>query len=219
MSYLRETISRTGGPGGARTPRDLTNTFLPEVPAMGDRTCVIDGCERPYRVRRMCILHYSRWQKHGDPLWEPPSMADRFWSKADRNGPVPERAPELGQCWVWTAGKCGRRPNRYGTFTASDGRQRSAHIVAYELNVGLVPDGLQLDHLCRNTACVNTGHLEPVTMLENIRRRYAAQTTCLRGHPFDESNTLISKGHRFCRECRRLLRVPRATSTKRTSAR
>lgn len=173
---------------------------------MGERTCVIDGCERPGWTRRMCILHYSRWYKHGDPLYERerPAMTERFWSKVDRSGPIPEHAPELGRCWIWSAGKCGRRPNRYGTFTMPDGSQRSAHIVAYQLKVGAVPDDLQLDHLCRNTVCVNTAHLEPVTMAENIRRRYAAQTTCLRGHPFDEANTLVSKGRRFCRECRRI---------------
>jgi hypothetical protein len=73
-------------------------------------------------------------------------------------------------CWVWQAKKHGG----YGrmTITAPDGTQRStpAHRASYEAHVGPIPEGLELDHLCRNAACCNPSHLEPVTRQENVRR-------------------------------------------------
>jgi hypothetical protein len=86
-----------------------------------------------------------------------------------------------------------------------------AHRVAYEALIGPIPDGLQLDHLCRNRACVNPLHTEPVTQIENIRRGEAgvpsgsqqrAKTHCPQGHPYSQGNTYIRKnGHRMCRTC------------------
>ena len=84
-----------------------------------------------------------------------------------------------------------------------------AHRFSYELHVGPIPTGLTLDHLCRNTLCVNPAHLEPVTMRENILRGYspsangARATHCPHGHPYNERNTGITKtnGARFCRTC------------------
>lgn len=89
----------------------------------------------------------------------------------------------------------------------------NAHRVGYELYVGKIPDGLMLDHLCRNRCCVNPKHLEPVTNLENVRRGIAAQrnreirlamTHCKRGHPLSGDNLYINpgSGQRVCRSCR-----------------
>lgn len=122
-------------------------------------------------------------------------------------------------CWNWQ----GRRDKRgYGKF--SRGRvgegNVSTHRFAYERLVGPIPDGLHLDHLCRNPRCCNPDHLEPVTCRENLLRgdtfqaRNAAKTHCPKGHPYDEANTYVSsRGMRSCRACaheRSLARNPGA---------
>ena len=81
----------------------------------------------------------------------------RFWRHVD----------DTGTCWVWTASI---RPDGYGEFRA--GRLVKAHRFAYEHLIGPVPDGLHLDHLCRNRACVNPEHLDPVPNAVNIRRAW-----------------------------------------------
>lgn len=118
-----------------------------------------------------------------------------------------ERDPVTG-CWNWTGA---RDVTGYGRFGYYEGngpcRTLGAHRVAYLLLVGQIPDGLQLDHLCRNPKCVNPAHLEPVTGRENTLRgntipaACAKKTHCLRGHPFDEDNTYFHKGVRHCRTC------------------
>lgn len=111
-----------------------------------------------------------------------------------------------GSCWEWTAA---RNRNGYGQFGV-ERRLWRAHRLAYELFVGPIPDGMELDHLCRNRSCVNPDHLEPVTHRVNTMRgetimaANAAKTACLRGHPFNEENTYVrSDGARLCRQCRR----------------
>jgi hypothetical protein len=117
--------------------------------------------------------------------------ADRFWSKVDKTG----------DCWIWTGAIAS---NGYGSFAHS-----TAHRWAYTHLVGPVPDGMDLDHLCRVRTCCNPMHLEPVTRGENLRRGYAARGSagmCQRGHAFTPENTGTNSrsGHRFCRACSRL---------------
>jgi len=181
-------------------------------------TCSIDGCDRAALARGWCRAHYGRWERHGDPsvggrvLSSTLSSEERFWLKVDKNGPTPGHRPELGSCWVRTA----KLKAGYSYIADSSGRQVVAHRFAYELLVGPIPEGLELDHLCRNRACVKVtpddhgpAHLEPVTKRENILRgegmgaRHARQTHCKRGHPFDEANTYWWNGYRACRTCRR----------------
>lgn len=122
-------------------------------------------------------------------------VAVRFWAKVDKTP----------TCWLWTGAKTGS--GGYGVIRLGDTLVR-AHRFAYEAMVGPIPDGLVLDHLCRVRACVNPGHLEPVTTQENVLRgegpaaSRAKQTACKYGHPFDEANTRITKlGQRRCRVC------------------
>lgn len=120
-----------------------------------------------------------------------------------------------GGCWTWAASV---KPAGYGQF-----RHRRAtcyaHRVSYEHFVGPIPDGLEIDHLCRNRLCVNPLHLEPVTRRENTLRAptvsalNATKTHCPHGHPYDEANTCHSGGGRYCRACARekMRRRKRAT--------
>lgn len=131
-----------------------------------------------------------------------PDFVARFWSKVDMRGPK--------DCWAWTGARTSGRGYGYVTGKCVS---PIAHRIAYELLVGPVPDGLTLDHLCRNRLCVNPRHLEPVTNRENILRGTgpsavnARRTHCVHGHPFDETNTVrrVRKGtvERICLACRR----------------
>lgn len=98
----------------------------------------------------------------------------RFWDKVNKYGPIPSHAPNLGPCWIWTGAK---DKKGYGQFRSGK-VMVLAHRFIYEKLVGPIPPNLQMDHICFNTSCVRYfGHLEPVTGLENIRRRYARSST------------------------------------------
>jgi hypothetical protein len=112
-------------------------------------------------------------------------------------------------CWEWQAAL---DANGYGKIW--DGKAvRLAHRVVYEMEVGPIPEGLDIDHLCRVTRCVNPEHLEPVTRSENLRRGevggyWGRQTECRRGHEYTEENTRIinrkdGTQERVCKECAR----------------
>ncbi len=109
-------------------------------------------------------------------------------------------------CWQWIGAK---HSEGYGVIRA-DGRPAYAHRVAYELLVGPIPEGLDIDHLCRNRLCVNPTHLEPVTRRENLLRGdtitadQTRRTHCPQGHPYEGDNLFHDKkGRRYCRACAR----------------
>lgn len=127
--------------------------------------------------------------------------AARFWAKVDRS--------DEDGCWLWLA----HTAAGYGRFRLSNPRRiEGAHRVAYELLIGPIPEGLDIDHLCRNRSCVNPAHLEPVTRGENVRRgaRGRLVTHCPQGHAYDEPNTYVDpQGLRHCRACRRARELDR----------
>lgn len=121
----------------------------------------------------------------------------RFWSRVT----IPS---DPAGCWLWD------HVNNYGYGHLNTGTRRvHAHRYAYELLVGPIPDGLVIDHLCRDKACVNPLHLEAITQLENVRRGaayWAAREMphCVKGHPRTPENTYVRpNGTQCCRVCKK----------------
>lgn len=136
------------------------------------KQCAVDGCDKPAWSRELCSAHLSRMKRHGSIHL--PSDAQRFWSRVDRNGPVPAYRPDLGPCWLWRGAGANHNLG-YGIWHPRRSEHHGAHRYAYELVVGVIPEGLHLDHLCRVPSCVNPSHLEPVTPSENTIRGNAAR--------------------------------------------
>ena len=119
---------------------------------------------------------------------------------------IPE--PNSG-CWLWEAQVS---KEGYGRFHTAEGKQGWSHRISYELFKGAIPEGLHLDHICRNRICCNPEHLEPVTPTENCFRgeshipKNKIKTHCKNGHEFNDKNTYWfsyrETMHRKCRACR-----------------
>ncbi|MFI8300031.1 HNH endonuclease signature motif containing protein [Streptomyces nigra] len=167
---------------------------------MNTETCRAADCAKPAQSRGWCRAHHRAEIEKGNRILirTPKPAAERFWPKVDK--------ASANGCWNWT-GAIG--PNGYGYFGAPKGTSRLAHRFAYESVNGPVPNGLQLDHLCRNRRCVNPTHLEAVTQRVNTLRSdgptalNSRATHCKKGHEFTPENTAVYRGKRECRTCKR----------------
>lgn len=129
-------------------------------------------------------------------------LPPRFWAKIE----------VIDGHWIWMGARSGAhgkpRDMQYGYFNVG-GKILRAGRVAYTALVGPIPDGLELDHLCRIRPCVNPACLEPVTTRENCLRgespasHQARQTHCKYGHEFTPGNTYNYRGKRYCKACNR----------------
>lgn len=121
-------------------------------------------------------------------------LPERFWAKV-------QIAPS--GCWEWTGAKV---RDGYGSFRHTF--STLPHRIAYRFLVGEIPEGYEVDHLCRNTSCCNPAHLEPVTprvnalRSTNVAAHYAQRTHCKWGHAFTPENTAKVDGTRHCLTCR-----------------
>lgn len=182
--------------------RALGRPLVPMKPYV-KRECSVAECDRTPRAFGMCSVHRSQLARTGDlPKVAQKPVRDDIWSRVDATG----------DCWQWTGDKSRSASGAYyGIISTANGDRRTrtgAHRFVYELLVGPVPEGLQIDHLCRNTLCVNPDHLEPVSGTVNINRmpwnsyiKNARKSRCKHGHEFTPENTKVYAGRRQCATC------------------
>jgi hypothetical protein len=187
-----------------RLDRDVP-LWLPKLRGRGWSICYVAGCSRPAHSEGLCHGHRHR-KARGAAIDDAPlresrrgSVEDRFWRYV---------TPSDG-CWEWQG-----RLDCHGYAWISRGgrgaKRDAAHRVSYELHIGPIPEGLHIDHLCRNPRCVNPSHLEPVTQAENNRRALPFKkpqpkpTHCPQGHAYAGDNLYVRpNGVYNCRACNR----------------
>lgn len=185
-------------------PLHLERVFIKSA----DGLCLVGGCDKPTVGQGLCRKHYQRNWKHGDPSINlrpemEQTLEERFWAKVNKDGPIPGYCPHLGPCWLWEA-SCSL--DGYGQIGVYGSLVR-AHRFSYELMCEPIPDGLEIDHLCRVRACVNPAHLQPVTSQVNAHRGADARIIerggkCAKGHDMTRDNIYWKANRRpMCRTC------------------
>lgn len=164
--------------------------------------CSVDGCDDSIQALGLCVKHRGRLMRTGttdepSPRVTLESVTKRFWSKVDR------RADD--ECWPWLGTMNGQGYGQFYRF----GRRTGAHRAAYELLIGPIPEGLEIDHVkargCERLDCVNPAHLEAVPhWINNVRSNSpsainAKKSRCPSGHEY----VTQPSGTRFCPICKR----------------
>lgn len=159
-------------------------------------------CSRGKNNCRLCRAERAReFRRRKNPDWYLPEVK-KFSKKYNI----------VGECWLWNMSLS---KDGYGSY-----KGRGAHRASYEFSKGQIPEGLEIDHICRNRSCVNPKHLEAVTHEENIKRGvygdrswvrkiHGDKTQCKRGHKYSGENLRIEKRTdggiaRRCKECDKL---------------
>lgn len=153
----------------------------------------------PHPTRAVEALRQHRSERLSPPKSILPDLVEQARSYIQCRYRIAENG-----CWEWTGALYS---GGYGQATINR-TGYTAHRVAYEVFKGSIPEGLVLDHLCRNRCCINPDHLDPVTNRENLMRgvgvtaRAATVTRCPSGHEYTGDNTYYKRGWRYCRTCR-----------------
>lgn len=218
ISLADRPINGSGSRRVVRAPRAIAAAFC-GGDNMANRTCSIEGCEKRPNGRGWCGMHYSRWQKYGDPLHisrgcSGLTLEQHLLLRMDNSG-----GPDA--CWPWT-GPVG--PTGYGKLDLSSWcGTRQAHRAVYLTFVGELVDELQIDHGCHDPEvcepgidcphrrCVNPAHLRPSSARENVLRGggpsaiNARATHCIHGHDLGPNGNVRREknGKRRCRICER----------------
>jgi hypothetical protein len=172
----------------------------------------------PGRLRHQPGRYCSRacTQRARVAVAPPEVIEQRFWEKVDKHSGHWWNGTE---CWRWQ----GHLSKGYGRIHFTPSKKTQAHRYSYMLAGGVIPEGQQIDHLCRNQWCVNPAHLEPVTNRVNMLRGESPPAIvrrtgrCKRGHEMTPENTLTVRtrpNERTCRACRDMLRNARRAAAR-----
>lgn len=164
---------------------ELEGWDVPEDMHVFPGVCLNKLCVAPAHLQVMSRLEWNELNA--------PEAEDIFWSNVDKGSDC--------DCWEWT-GVNNKGTHPYGVFYRA-GTKHVAHRFSVELHGREIPEGLVVDHLCRNTLCVNPSHLDIVTNSENVKRGHALKTHCKAGHELSEDNVYVSSttGWRQCKIC------------------